>query len=243
MGTKKGERSRGICEKPMWSHEYGKIELHERHQPLVYLSSLATNPQLETISRRRGECPYQNPFPKERTCEEACCHRDIVTPSLKTPAPHALINPQSVFSQSSDLLFNDVTCKRRPTCLSLEDFVSRDLETTPSTGPALLAPLLDSSSTASMLELRCESLVANISCARGILQVRVLCIKAVKKAKRGRGRSVAEEARVIDIDISVHHAESGFHGRRAFGELVKVEEVVEDDGLLIELRVVLNKVR
>jgi hypothetical protein len=42
-----------------------------------YLVSPQTT-RLETISRRREECPYQNPSPKERTCEAACCYRDML---------------------------------------------------------------------------------------------------------------------------------------------------------------------
>jgi hypothetical protein len=93
--------------------------------------------------------------------------------------------PQPLFSQPIDeALFLVVTLLCRPLCRDLDEFVSRNLSASPPTGPALLIPLLDLSSTVSTLEPRCESLVANISCARGTLQVRELCIKAVRKAKR-----------------------------------------------------------
>jgi hypothetical protein len=149
-----------------------------------YLVLASKPPRLEAISRRRGNVHTKIHLQEKGRVKKPVA-TETFTPSLKTPNPHTLINRPSVFSQPNDLPFNDVTCKRRPSCLGLEDFVNRDLETPPPTGPVSLIPLLDTSPTASMLELRCESLVANISCARGILQVRVLCIKAIKKAKRG----------------------------------------------------------
>lgn len=123
---------------------------------------------------------------------------------------------------------------RRPTCLSLEDFVSR-APSPPSTDPALPVPLVDTSSTASTLELRCEGLVATVRCARGTLQVRELVIKAVRKAKRVRVGAVAVEGRVKEIDMIVSQAERGVQVCwRALWELVKVEEVVEDNRLFVD---------
>jgi len=111
-----------------------------------------------------------------------------------------------------------------------------------STGPATrsVVPLVDLSSTASTLELSCESLVANKSCARGTLQVRELCIKAVRKAKRGDGSGAVswEQGRAKEIDMRVSHAVSRLSvhegRRRDFGELVKVEEVVHDNRLVVD---------
>ena len=98
------------------------------------------------------------------------------------------VNPHPMFSLPNELIerltsrFNDRTPLRRPNCLSLPDLINRDLRT-PSTDPARVNPSLGLE-TSSTLELRCENLVANISCARGTLQVRELCIKAVRKAVR-----------------------------------------------------------
>ena len=76
-----------------------------------------------------------------------------------------------------------------------------------------------------MLVLRCESPVANVSCARGCLQVEVLCIKLVRKAKAGI--MVVEEAG-REEDVAVHEASSGFQpAGGGIWELVKVEKIVD----------------
>lgn len=99
------------------------------------------------------------------------------------------VKPHPKFSLPNETIerltsrFTDRTPLRRPNCLSLKDLIIRDLRT-PSPDPASLIPLPGLATMSLMLELRCESLVANKSCARGTLQVRELCIKAVRKAVR-----------------------------------------------------------
>jgi hypothetical protein len=83
-----------------------------------------------------------------------------------------------------------------------------------------------------MLVLRCESPVANVSCARGCLQFEVLCIKVVRKAKAGI--VVAEEAG-REEDVTVHQASRGFQtAGGGVWELVKIEKSV--DRLLVQGR-------
>jgi hypothetical protein len=124
-------------------------------------------------------------YTKSKVINEHCSTGEDAQDSIRRSSP--------MFSQPIDEpiecpkpRFSDVTRMRRPTCFRLEDLFSPKPRKTPSsTGPALLDSLLSLSSTASTLVLRCESLVANKSCARGTLQVRELCIKAVRKAIKG----------------------------------------------------------
>jgi hypothetical protein len=148
----------------------------KRHQPLVTIVKSATKKKdlSDAVSRRSTT--------KSIFSKRSCYYKHSKAESLKTPFRRRVI-PQPLFSQPSDEAFFNVVTRRSP-CSDLEEFVSRNLSASPPTGPALLVPFLDLSSTVSTLELRCESLVANISCARGTLQVRELCIKAVRKAKR-----------------------------------------------------------
>jgi hypothetical protein len=116
--------------------------------------------------------PYRKQYvaTSEIAQDAASCRCAIPYPKFSHSRDELIVFPKSPFS---------VTRLLRPA-----DPVSRDPKPS-STGPALLVPLVDLSSTVSTLELSCESLVANISCARGTLQVRELCIKTVRKAKRG----------------------------------------------------------
>lgn len=134
------------------------------------LSCTPSNPPRSHIQERHTK---SNP----KVCEvSSCCYiaQDSVQrlrPMFSEPRDDA-----QLIERLFDLLNVD-TRLRRPTCLVFRD--------TPSTGPASPLPLLDLSSTVSTLDLRCEGLVATVRCARGTLQVRELCIKAVRKAKRG----------------------------------------------------------
>jgi hypothetical protein len=38
--------------------------------------------------QEKRECPYQNPSPRERTCEEACCYRDIYSIAQNSKSSH-----------------------------------------------------------------------------------------------------------------------------------------------------------
>lgn len=74
-----------------------------------------------------------------------------------------------------------------------------------------------------MLALRCESLVASSGCARGCLQVEVLCIKVVRKVKVGSVVAVEEDGR--EEGVAVNKARSS--SQLGVLELVEVEKVVK----------------
>jgi hypothetical protein len=152
-----------------------RFGLHdERHQPLVYLSC----PPQVTL---RGYIQVVSQVPSHNIVLQGQDAQDSIrrnSPIFSQPIDEPIECPNPRFS--------DVTRLRRPTSFHVEDLFSRESRRTPSsTGPALLVFLLDLSSTASTLVLRCKRLVANKSCARGTLQVRELCIKAVRKTIKG----------------------------------------------------------
>lgn len=77
--------------------------------------------------------------------------------------------------------------------------------------------------TCSMLALRCESLVASSGCARGCLQVEVLCIKVVRKVEVGSVAAI-EEGR-CEEGVRVNKARSSSQLVAGGSELVEVEKV------------------
>ena len=169
-----------------------------RHQPLVRESTIK-------ISKR-------------------CCIQDIPQP----PHRQTRYSSQTCSRDSSRLrpdarvrLEAQAPLRRPPICLDPSD--RERLNFLPSFAARRDAP--NDRATASTLDPRCESPVANVSCARGCLQVEVLCIKVVRKAKVGI--LVGEEAG-REEDITVHQASSGFQAvGSGVRELVKVEQIVD----------------
>lgn len=90
--------------------------------------------------------------------------------------------------------------------------------------PSRLARRTPSSdrTTSSMVALRCESLVASSGCARGCLQVEVLCIKVVRKVKIGSVGAIEEAG--SEEGVVVNKARSRSH--LIVGELIEVEKVL-----------------
>lgn len=74
-----------------------------------------------------------------------------------------------------------------------------------------------------MVALRCESLVASKGCARGCLQVEMLCIKVVRKVKVGRVGAIEEAG--SEEGVMVNKARSSSHF--VVGELVEIKKVVK----------------
>ena len=92
-------------------------------------------------------------------------------------------NPHTVFRPRISRR-NDRIPLRQPVGLVLAELIIRNPRTTWLDPASLVIALLGLAMMSFVLELRCESLVANKSCARGTLQIREFCIKAISKAVR-----------------------------------------------------------
>ena len=90
------------------------------------------------------------------------------------------------------------------------------------------------------LGLGCESPVANRSCARGCLQVKVLCIKWIRKSVGFRGVAFEGFKGRVEEACRIHQA-ARVVAQGGLGELVKVEKLVQ--GLVIKGRVRLKRER